>query len=51
MLNEEIRDNLVTHDYPHLVDEMVEGLNLLSVKALELSIWYGRVKDYISAKI
>jgi uncharacterized protein with HEPN domain len=32
--------NLITHDYPHLIEELVDGLNQLSIKALELSNVY-----------
>ena len=43
--------NLITHDYPHLIGELVDGLNLLSVKAPELSEVYERIREYISGRI
>ena len=43
--------NLITHDYPHLIGELVDGLNQLSVKAVELSDVYERVREYISGRI
>jgi len=43
--------NLITHDYPHLAGELVEGLNQLSVKALELSEVYEKIREYVKGRI
>lgn len=43
--------NLITHDYPHLAEELVDGLNQLSIKALELSEVYEKVREYIKGKL
>ena len=42
--------NLITHDYPHLIEELVDGLNQLSIKALEQSNVYERVREYIVSR-
>jgi hypothetical protein len=43
--------NLITHDYPHLVGELIEGLNLLSMKAPELSLLYKKIREYLANRI
>jgi len=43
--------NLITHDYPHLVGELIEGLNQLSLKAVELSDLYLKIRDYAVKRI
>jgi hypothetical protein len=43
--------NLITHDYPHLVGELIEGLNQLSLKVVELSMLYEKIKDYVMKRI
>jgi hypothetical protein len=42
--------NLITHDYPHLIGELVEGLNQLSVKALELSEQYDKIRGFVTGR-
>ena len=43
--------NLITHDYPHMTDELVDGLNQLSLKAIELSEQYEKVRNYITGRL
>jgi len=43
--------NLITHDYPHLMAELVEGLNQLSVKSKELSNLFENIRRTINSRI
>ena len=43
--------NLITHDYPHLIGELIDGLNQLSVNTIELSGVFEKVRDYIAGRL
>jgi hypothetical protein len=43
--------NLITHDYPHMTGEFVDGLNQLSTTALELSVLFEKISGIILKRI
>ena len=43
--------NLITHDYPHMVAELIEGLNQLSINSKELSALFEKIRKTIISRI
>ena len=48
MNNDDLREtrNTVTHEYPFITDEIIEGLNALSDDAIHLSNLWKHLKSY-----